>query len=139
MASAHQSKRATCQRPRRPRRATRRPGARGCVDATARGMDLGGDGADAARRARRLAANRAASAASRKRKREVELETRRRVDALESLVRAMAAENATLREALMTVACGGGVEGGWEARKVPLPRAERDARARGNENASSPA
>ena len=39
----------------------------------------------------------------------------------------------------MTVACGGGVEGGWEARKVPLPRAERDARARGNENASSPA
>ena len=75
------------------------------------------------RRIRRLAANREASAASRRRKRELECEMRARVDALEELVRALAAENAALRGALLGAACpGAGRPGAAGVGKLPLPR-----------------
>ena len=67
--------------------------------ADARAMATRGED-DATRRARRLEANRAASAASRARKRALERDARRRVDALERLTRALATENAVLKDAL---------------------------------------
>lgn len=75
-----------------------------------------------ARRHRRLAANREASAASRRRKRELECEMRARVDALEELVRALVAENAALRGAVLGAACPGAAAAASGAAKLPLPR-----------------
>lgn len=75
------------------------------------------------RRAKRLAANREASAASRKRKRELERETRARVAQLEGLTAALASENAALKNALLELTCGVRMGGGeMMMGKVPLPR-----------------
>ena len=75
------------------------------------------------RRAKRLAANREASAASRKRKRELERETRARVAQLEGLTAALASENAALKNALLELTCGVRMGGGeMMVGKVPLPR-----------------
>lgn len=91
-------------------------------------------------RAKRLAANREASAASRARKRALELETRARCEALEHRVgqllehaRALACENAGLKNALLEVTYGVrsvefaspvmfGSETTATAAKLPLPR-----------------
>ena len=84
---------------------------------------------DATRRARRLEANRAASAASRERKRALERDARRRVDALERLTRALATENAVLKDALLELTCGrraGGTEG-WRRRERAMGTVDADA------------
>ena len=117
-------------RDRRARRRRRRPG-----------MD---------HRAKRLAANREASAASRARKRQLELETRARCDALERRVeellehsRALACENAGLKNALLEVTYGvrspvsmvmvpGDAMGAVPVAKLPLPRWDGGAFANAN-------
>jgi len=104
-------------------------------------------------RAKRLAANREASAASRARKRALELETRARCEALERRVgellehaRALACENAGLKNALLEVTYGvRSVEfaspvmfGGSETMaKLPLPRWDGGAFANAKVNAGT--
>ena len=101
-------------------------------------------------RAKRLAANREASAASRARKRQLELETRARCDALERRVeellehsRALACENAGLKNALLEVTYGvrspvsmvmvpGDAMGAVPVAKLPLPRWDGGALANAN-------
>ena len=99
---ADQSKRATHAAD-QSKRATTSSDAAGAdridAHADARAMATRGED-DATRRARRLEANRAASAASRARKRALERDARRRVDALERLTRALATENAVLKDSL---------------------------------------
>ena len=74
------------------------------------------------RRVKRLRANREASAASRRRKRELEREMRARVGRLERLTAALASENATLKSALLELTCGVRVGAGEVMMdKVPLP------------------
>ena len=73
---------------------------------------------ESTRRARRLEANRAASAASRERKRALERDARRRIHELERLTHALATENAVLKDALLELTCGrraGGARGGAAA------------------------
>jgi len=88
---------------------------------------------ESTRRARRLEANRAASAASRERKRALERDARRRIHELERLTHALATENAVLKDALLELTCGrraGGVakaapprasDGGGDGAWTPTP------------------
>lgn len=112
------------------------------------------DGRTEMDRAKRLAANREASAASRARKRALELETRARCEALERRVgellehaRALACENAGLKNALLEVTYGvRSVEfaspvmfGSETMAKLPLPRWDGGAFANAFANAGTEA